>query len=113
MGPGRQAASSACPAGPCCHGTLSLLGATDNRGAGTVPVQKESQRRSEGNILQGPVTVFDRGHLARWRGPSLGECDWEAGDPSSQVLPHAHLSARSAFPGPFCDFSVLVPKNLR
>ena len=72
MGPGRQAASSACPAGPCCHGTLSLLGATDNRGAGTVPVQKESQRRSEGNILQGPVTVFDRGHLARWRGPSLG-----------------------------------------
>lgn len=35
-------------------------------------MQKESQRRSEGNILQGPVTVFDREHLARWRGPSLG-----------------------------------------
>lgn len=67
-----QAASSAWPRlGPCCHGTLSLLGATDNRGAGTVPVQKESQRRSVGNILQGPVTVFDRGHLARvWRGPA-------------------------------------------
>lgn len=38
MGPGRQAASSVHPTSLGCHGTLSLLGATDKGDAGIVPV---------------------------------------------------------------------------
>lgn len=57
MGPGRLAASSACPTSPCCHGTLSLLGATDNRDAGTVPV---CRRRAKGEAREHSSGASDR-----------------------------------------------------
>lgn len=71
MGPGHQAASSACPSSPCCQGTVSLLGATDKGDAGTVPVCRR-RAKGEENILRGPMTVFDHGHFAGWSGPILG-----------------------------------------
>lgn len=72
MGLGRQAASSACPTSPCCQGTVSLLGATDKGDAGTIPVCRRRAKGEERNILWGPTTVFDHGHLAGWGGPILG-----------------------------------------
>lgn len=64
MGPGREDASSAHPSRPCCQGTLSLLGAADKGDAKQSLYTEGEPKGRRQNILQGPMTVFDLGHLA-------------------------------------------------